>query len=317
MEKFYGINGSHFVQQYKYHLSDFSSWGQKEHAEDWILFEENLGKYLSLDETSLSNGELYTVLTNKAAKGKQGALVAMIKGTQSETIIKILKKISKEKRDAVEEITLDMAGSMNKIAKESFSKASLVTDRFHVQKLAFDAVQEIRIAYRWDALKRDNELIAKARKNKEKYEPTVFENGDTEKQLLARSRYLLFKSRDKWSAKQKARAQILFKEFPDLETAYNLSDKLRKIYSYTKDKGVAYTKLAHWYKDVEDSGFKSFGTISETIQTHYQAILNFFENRSTNASAESFNAKLKAFRRTQRGVSDMSFFLFRVAKIFA
>lgn len=46
------------------------SWDQAEHAEDWLLFPENLGEYLSIDETSLSEGELYTILTNKAAKGK-------------------------------------------------------------------------------------------------------------------------------------------------------------------------------------------------------------------------------------------------------
>jgi hypothetical protein len=38
-------------------------------------FPENIGKRLSIDETSLSNGELYTILTNKAAKGKKGAIV--------------------------------------------------------------------------------------------------------------------------------------------------------------------------------------------------------------------------------------------------
>ncbi|WP_423126480.1 transposase [Gaoshiqia sp. Z1-71] len=68
---------------------------------------------------------------------------------------------------------------------------------------------------------------------------------------------------------------------------------------------------------VTDSGFESFNTISATIYTHYQEILNFFDNRSTNASAESFNAKLKAFRAVLREVSDVKYFLFRVAKIYA
>ena len=45
-----------------------------------------------MDETCLSQGELYTIITNKAAKGKKGSLVAMIKGTKSEDIIDILKK---------------------------------------------------------------------------------------------------------------------------------------------------------------------------------------------------------------------------------
>ncbi|MCW3789631.1 transposase, partial [Marinilabiliaceae bacterium AAT] len=46
-------------------------------------------------------------------------------------------------------------------------------------------------------------------------------------------------------------------------------------------------------------------------------IINYFNNRSTNAAAESFNAKIKEFRRQFRGVSDVKFFLFRLTKIFA
>ena len=317
LEIYYGINGTQLAQQYKEHLSDFNQWKQKEHSTDWLLFPENIGKQLSIDETALSNGDLYTILTNKSAKGKKGALVAMIEGTESEKIIKVLNEIDESIRESVTEVTLDMAGSMNKIVRKCFTKASRVTDRFHVQKLAYDAIQEIRIAYRWDAINRENELMIEAKDLKKRYKAELFDNGDTEKQLLARSRYLLFKSRNNWTEKQKTRAKILFKKFPDLEKAYNLTHKLRLIYSKTEDKGIARAKLARWYKDVAESGFKSFNTIAATIYTHYTSILNFFDNRSTNASAESFNAKLKAFRRTQRGVSDMKFFLFRIAKIFA
>ncbi|GAF04681.1 transposase [Saccharicrinis fermentans] len=50
---------------------------------------------------------------------------------------------------------------------------------------------------------------------------------------------------------------------------------------------------------------------------HVQNIINFFDNRSTNAAAESFNAKVKDFRRQFRGVVDVKFFLFILTKIFA
>jgi len=60
-------------------LSDFHEWDQKGHAEDWMLFPDNVGARLSLDETALSNGGLYTILTNKSAKGQKGLLVAMVK----------------------------------------------------------------------------------------------------------------------------------------------------------------------------------------------------------------------------------------------
>ncbi len=108
------------------------------------LFQDNIGPCLSIDETALSQGELYTVITNKDAKGKKGALVAMIKGTQSETVRAILEKIPLRKRNVVTEVTLDMAATMEKIVRFSFPKASWFTDRFHVQKLAYDAVQEMR-----------------------------------------------------------------------------------------------------------------------------------------------------------------------------
>ena len=98
LEKFYSVNGNQLAQQYKDHLSDYSQWEQKEHAQDWMLFENNIGTDLSIDETALSNGDLYTILTNKAANGKKGAIVAMIKGTESETVINILKKIPKKKQ---------------------------------------------------------------------------------------------------------------------------------------------------------------------------------------------------------------------------
>jgi transposase len=317
LEKHYHINGDYFGQQYKDYLSGFHDWDQKSHAKQWVLYPENTGEQLSIDETALSNGELYTIVTNKAAKGKKGALVAIIEGTDAETVINVLKKIPAQARDTVEEVTLDMASSMQKIVRSCFTKASRVIDRFHVQKLAYDALQEIRIAHRWDAINEETNAIENAKEDGVKYIPKVLENGDTLKQLLARSRYLLFKSGDKWTDKQKKRAATLFDQYPDLKQAYSLTHSLRMIFSKNIDKGVAYTKMAKWFNDVTESGFKSFNTISATFYSHYPEILNFFDNRSTNASAESFNAKLKAFRATQRGVVDIDFFLFRVAKIYA
>jgi len=68
---------------------------------------------------------------------------------------------------------------------------------------------------------------------------------------------------------------------------------------------------------VEEAGFNSFNTIADTIYKHYEEILNFFINRSTNASTEFFNAKIKAFRASLRGVVDIPFFLYRLTKIYA
>ncbi len=313
----YGVDGRKFQRQYKRSISNFKDWEQKPHAEDWILYPENLSHQLSLDEVALSDGELYTVLTSKKAKGRKGSIVAIIKGTKSDTVIEYLLKINRKLRLNVKEITLDMAGSMKLIAKRCFPNATQVTDRFHVQKLAIEALQELRISHRWEAIEQENNLLMQAKEKKKNTEIEIFENGDTRKQLLARSRYLLYKTREKWTASQKQRAKILFSEYTDMEKAYNLADGLRKIYNQKIQKSVAMLKLAHWFKEVEESGFKSFSVLRKTIMIHYKDILNYFERRSTNASAESFNAKIKNFRLQLRGVRDKAFFLFRLSKLFA
>mgnify|MGYP000098671857 FL=1 len=109
----------------------------------------------------------------------------------------------------------------------------------------------------------------------------------------------------------------MFKLYPDIKQAYELALKLGQIFRGTRWKDVAYTKLAQWYRKVEETRFKVFATVARTIEYHYQTILNYFDNRSTNAAAESFNAKIKEFRRVFRGIRDIKFFLFRLCKIYA
>jgi transposase len=317
LERYYHINGVQLERHYKEHLSDYSTWDQKGHAEQWLLFPENIDSRLSIDETSLSNGELYTIITNKAAKGKKGALVAIVAGTKAEDINMVMDKVPEEKLNLVEEVTLDMSGSMRNIVQHCFPKAQRVIDRFHVQQLAFDAIQEMRIAHRWDAINEDINERQKAKQENKKYKPQILENGDTIKQLLARSRYLLFKAPDKWSESQKLRSRLLFELYPDIQQAYSLTHSLRMIYNKNTHKDCARLALAKWYNKVDEAGFKSFNTIAATIYSHYDEILNFFVNRSTNASAESFNAKIKSFRTAIRGVTDINFFLFRLSNIYA
>lgn len=305
-----------FEKQYKDHLSQYHTWDQKAHADQWILFENNLGEKLSIDEVAVTNGELYTLLTNKAAKGGKGALTAVVAGTKAIDVTAVLAKIPEPSRQAVKEVTLDMSNAMNAIIRSSFPNAAIVTDRFHVQQLISEAVQEIRIAHRREALADETAAILCARKEKRVYQPALYENGDTKKQLLARSHYVLFKPKSKWTARQQARATILFREFPQLHHAYNLSMMFRAWYENKTTKEDAREKLKQWYQKVAEENIDSFTVAAESVKAHEETILNYFNHRSTNASAESFNAKLKGFRALVRGVRDVKFFLFRVGKLY-
>ena len=83
--------------------------------------------------------------------------------------------------------------------------------------------------------------------------------------MLARSRYLLFKSKIKWTIKQIQRAEILFKLYPTIEKIYNLSQELKYIYETNTDKYIVGLKLAHWYDNVAKSMFRSFNTIAKSM----------------------------------------------------
>lgn len=317
LEEFYHIDGHTFEKQYKESLSGYRDWDQFEHADEWLLFSDNIGPRLAIDESSLSNGELYTFVTNRDARTRERSLVAVVAGTKSEDVIAVLQRIDEDKRNAVKEVTLDLSDSMRKIVRTAFPKASRVIDRFHIQKLACDAVQELRIKHRWDAIQQANDEMEEAKMCGKDYIPFRYPNGDTRKELLIRSRYLLFKSADRWTDRQKQRAEILFEQYPDIQKAYGLCHSLRMIFSKNTIKDAARLSMAKWYNKVEEAGFHSFNVIAATFHEHYDEILNFYNHRSSNAMAESFNAKIKLFRANLRGVADKKFFLFRITKLYA
>lgn len=244
-------------------------------------------------------------------------MIAMIKGTDAETVIEVLEKIELNRRKTVREVTLDLSPTMMKIARRVFPKAYLTNDRFHVQRLFYEAIDDLRITYRWMARDIENEEIKRCREQKTEYIPFRYRNGDTRKQLLARAKHILTKNQVNWTESQRQRAEIIFENYPDLRYAYQLAQELTDIYNHKFSIDQARLKMARWYEAVEQMDFGAFQTVLNTFHNHYQTILNFFINRDTNAFAESFNSKLKAFRNQFRGVRDIPFFLYRLAKLTA
>lgn len=209
-----------------------------------------------------------------------------------------------------------MAGNMQSASRMCFPSSNLITDRFHVVKLVMEALQHLRIQYRWEAIEKENEAIKKAKEQGVKYSSFTFENGDTPKQLLARSRYIIVKRPDQWTENQKDRAAILFKKYPLLEQAYKHTLEFRNIYEQSS-REIAKQKMLDWIEKTKSLEMNVFNTAANSLKYHLETILNFFIKRHTNANAESFNSKIKLFRANQRGVVDTKFFLFRLQKLFA
>ena len=324
-----GLNGQTLRKQYKERISGYRTWGQLGHAEEYMLFPDNFGADLSLDETCLSNGEVYTILTNKAAHGGKGALAAMIRGVASDTVVAVLRRVPYEIRQKVRTVTTDLSSAMMMTARVAFPKAMLVNDRFHVQRLVSEAIDQMRIGLRWEILAEENKAIrahrarrkaARTRAEKDlvgEWEPERMENGETRPQIMARSRHIILTHKSKWNAQQQERAGILFRMFPRLEQAYNIYLELVDIFNKKSLPSEARLNLARWYNKVEDFGDEGFNKVIETFENHSHTIINYFVDRLTNASAESFNAKIKAFRSQFRGVGDIKFFMYRLATLYS
>lgn len=150
-----------------------------------------------------------------------------------------------------------------------------------------------------------------------RYIPTTLSNGDTPIDLLRKCRNMLLQSGEKWTDAQKERVNVLFGKYPKIKEAYSLLCSLRSILrDTTLNKKTAKPKLHEWYDKVAASTLREVKAARDTIKLKEDQVLNYFVERSTNASAESFNSKDKNFRAQLHGVLDVKFFMYRLCSIF-
>ncbi len=344
--KTYFVNGDNLERSYKNSLSGFRQWDQLSHAEDWALMPKNMGTHLSLDETSIDH-EVYVFLTSKDGHGRKKTLVAYVKGLKVANIVEVLMKIPEELRMAVVEVTMDHSDVMSAVTKAVFPNARITIDCFHSVQIVGDATEEIRLQCKREAVKEEKReksafkkrLLRNAkRRNKyaekhpktykgkkrgrkpvhanAKYVPTTLSNGDTPIDLLRKCRNMLLQSGDKWTDAQKKRSEVLFEKYPKIKEAYSLLCSFRAIF---KDKALnpttAKVKLHEWYNKVAASSLREVKAARDTIKLKEEGVLNYFVEFSTNASAESFNSKVKNFRAQLHGVVDVKFFMYRLCCI--
>ena len=307
----YCVNGKHFAELYRNRISGYAEWCEQKLCCGFYFNAGNIGPYMSLDETCLSNGEVWTFLTNKDGHGGRGTLAAAIPGTKSDEIISILvNAMGRSIRRKVKEVTCDLSPSMMLISAEVFYNAHVVNDRFHVQQVYNEAVDEIRIDIR-------RQLIAEENNRDKSVPPQTYSNGETMRQILARSKHTLMMSQNKWTDIQRHRVNILFKYHPILKSAYALAMELRQIFNAKISPTKAMGRMNKWYEKVMALDNNSFRSVIKTFKNHAPTILNYFRRRATNASAEAFNSKVKIFRSQMRGVRDRDFFIFRLVKLYA
>lgn len=297
-----------------------------------IFKPENLGDNITVDEKHIGK-EVYTIVANKDT----GKIIAVIESLKHKVLQKVFSFMPRNKLWAVKTISKDLANNFDWLARSTFPNAEKIADKFHIIKLALEALQAVRTRYRQEVLtaerlRREAHKCdeAKRRDESKKYgtqfirnslpKLPLLANDDTKMELLARSRGLLFKRKDQWTESQKKRAKVLFAEFPEIKNAYKLIESFRGFYNRTpgnNQREKAIISLEKWFKKVGASPIDEIQNFASTVDHHQSEILNYFNNGHTNAFAESLNAKIQRFLINNYGIKNKKFFFFRLQTFLA
>ena len=294
-----------------------------------IVLMENYGKEIAIDEKHI-RGRFHTIISNI----KTGKIILMARSMKSKELHNIVcKHFSIQQRMEVRVVTKDGSETYDWLSRQAFPNAIKVLDKFHVLKWVFDALNSYRnnlktnyildqankqrildIQYYNDKKKAKREGYSINRKSY-RLEKIIHSNGDDTKQLLTRSRYLLYKYQDQWNTNQTRRADILSSEYPDLMDLYVLVLEFRDWYSKINIGASRLKQQDHlllWIDNIRKFKSPVLNALATSIKKHRGQILNYFIKGYSNASAEALNRNIKKFIGVNYGIRNLDFFYFRL-----
>jgi transposase len=276
-----------------------------------ILKPENFGEEMAVDEKMIDE-EFYTVLANRVT----GKIAMLAETLQVEDLNKLIDKIG-EAKNVVKEITVDLSPTYERFCEQRFPDATLVADKFHVIKHIVEAVQALRLRLKQEEIAK---LPITKRERREYEKQSRLINGESRIEMLTRSRYLLFKRQENWTASQQKRASLLFETFPQIKSTYELTQQIRQWLD--KENVGKYDwqierELIHWYDCAEQQKLPEIENLIRLIGSHEQKIMNYFKSGKTNAKAEAINSKIQRFITANYGVRDKDFFMYRLAHYYS
>ena len=154
----YYVDGDNLERSYKYYLSDYSTWAQKDHAGDWVLVPDNIGEHLCIDETSLQD-DLFTILSNKAGHGRQGTIISMVRGTKPVRLNAKFRPPVLENGDTLLELLsrskYALTQTYDKWSARMKERMKLLFAKYPKLKEAYDLVHKLRSIFKSKKLTRE------------------------------------------------------------------------------------------------------------------------------------------------------------------
>jgi transposase len=228
---------------------------------------------IGLDEFSYRKRHRYlTVVVDH----DRGEVVWAAKGRGADALAQLFEHRGEDGCAAIEAVTMDMAGGYKKALREHLSHVRVVFDRFHVQRLASDAVDAVR---RSEVRGAEDQATARVSK---------------------RSRYALLKSPWNMSRGEHHKLADIQVNNKRLFRARLPGDTLADALAYRQPKRAG-EALEQWLAWASRSKLQAFVRLARTIRTHKPGILAYINDRLTNDSLEGINNRLRTIARRAYG----------------
>ena len=197
-------------------------------------------------------------------------------GKSADTLKSFFEELGEDGCARIEAVTMDMSKAYIKAVRESVPHAQIIFDRFHVQRLASDALDEVRRA--------QVRFVGLSEKGR----------------AIKHSRFALLKNPWNLTRKEKEKLSDLQRTNAPLYRAYLLKETLAQALDY-KQPGHARRALEDWLAWASRSKLKPFVKAARTIRKHFDGIVAYFQERLTNGIVEGFNNKLRMIARRAFG----------------
>lgn len=205
-----------------------------------------------------------------------GNVVWAAKGRSAKTLHRFFDELGSKRLAELETVTIDMAAGYKKALAERAPHVQVVFDRFHVQRLAHDALDEIRREV-WRTLR-----------------------GTSEAKAVKGSRFSLHRREHNQTHEDRARLSDIQRVHRPLFRAYLLKETLADALD-VDDPDAADAQLDGWLAWASRSRLAPFVKVGRTIRKHRDGIRAYLEERLTNGIVEGINNKLRTVARRAFG----------------
>ena len=225
---------------------------------------------LGIDEVHLI-GNARCVFTDPVAP----SLIGMLEKRNKPDVIRFLQGLPDKER--VKVVTIDMWKPYRDAVRQVLPEAAIVVDKFHVVRMATDAVETVRRGLR-DSM------------------------NTTVRRKMMRSRYLLLRRTHQLKPDDLDTLKQWTDQFPELYYAYTAKEQFYSIWELT-DRADAEAAYGRWVDALDLRSERFFRPLVTAIGNWHKEVFAYFDHRFTNAATEALNGLIKIANRSGRGYS--------------